>query len=50
MNKYSYIFGLRNHSIQALTDSYNAYIKLNEPEKANKAKEKIIFLKRIFNQ
>ncbi len=47
---YSYIFGLRNHSIEDLTNAYNAYIKLNEPEKANKVKEKILFLRRVLHQ
>ena len=41
---YAYIYGLRNHSIEALKGSYNEYLKLNKNAQANKVMERIAFL------
>ena len=39
---FSYIYGLRQHSLQDLNNAYQTYLKLNRPEKAEEAKEKIL--------
>jgi len=43
---FSYIYGLRNHSIEALQTAYNEYLFLNDKNKAQKVMSKITFIER----
>ena len=43
---FSYIFGLRNHSIEALQTAYNEYMFLNDKNNAKKVVNKISFMER----
>ena len=43
---FSYIFGLRNHSIEALKTAYNEYLIINDPKNAEKVKNKITYVER----
>lgn len=46
---YSYIYGLRHHSIKDLQNAYNTYLVLNKKDKAEKAKQRIIELAKHLN-
>ncbi len=43
---FSYIYGLRNHSVEALKTAYNEYMLLNEKSKAEETMKKINFTER----
>ena len=43
---FSYLYGLRNHSIEALKTAYNEYLFLNDKNNAQKVMNKISFIER----
>ncbi len=43
--KFSYVYGLRHHSIEDLENAYSAYIKLNDDASASRTLKRIEFLK-----
>ncbi len=47
---FSYIYGLRHHSIKDLENAKNVYLLLNKPDKVQKITKEIQFLKEIFQR
>jgi hypothetical protein len=43
---FSYIYGLRNHSVEALKTAYNECLLLNNRNRAEKIMNKIAFIER----